>query len=119
MVGPAPLRFCPPPAPKQIHLVLTPPVPPPSIEMPPILKPEPPVVTIVRAPGQHSDSGEFGDIIDVTPTNEVISPQMLLRYFNHPPYGNTPNTKTPFGFIPPPPAEPPPAKVATPAPAPH
>ena len=116
-VGPAPLRFRPPPLPKPVTFVLTPPVPPPSIEMPPVLKPEPPVVTIVRPPGQNSDNGQFGDIIDVTPTNEVISTQMLLKYFNHAPYGNSANTRTPFGFVPPPPAESQAGKVVVPVPA--
>lgn len=116
-VGPAPLRFRPPPMPKPVNFVLTPPVPPPSIEMPPVIKPEPPVVTIVRPPGQNFDTDQLGDLIDVTPTNEVISTKMLLKYFNHAPYGNPSNAKTPFGFIPPPPSEPQSGKVAIPAPA--
>jgi hypothetical protein len=115
MVGPAPLRFRPPPLPKPVNFVLSPPVPPPSVEMPPVIKPEPPVVTIVRSSGQDSDSGQLGDLFDVTPTNEVISTKMLLKYFNHAPYGNPSNAKTPFGFIPPPPSESQPVKGGEPA----
>jgi hypothetical protein len=114
-VGPAPLRFRLPFAPKSKNLVLTIPVPPPSIEMPPVMKPEPPVVTIVRSSGQDSDSGQLGDLIDVTPTNEFISTKMLLKYFNRASYGNPSNVKTPFGFIPPPPSESQPGRGGEPA----
>jgi hypothetical protein len=100
-IGPAPLRFLPalkpftqsvPPLPAAAQ-----PAPPPGekAEKPsgPVAPSQPINVSPATGP---TDTGA-----EPAPADGVISPQMLLKYFNKPTNSNAPNVKAPLDFIPP------------------
>jgi hypothetical protein len=112
-VGPAPLRFRPPPPVINQIVLAAPEVEPvptvaspvpfgPMPELPPAPPPtEPPAII------NHVSSG----IPDTTRPEEVVSPQMLLKYFNKSTNGTSSSVITPLDFTPPKSPEPPPSKA--------
>jgi hypothetical protein len=111
-VGPAPLRFreVPPPVTNQVVLAVPDPEPVATIASPapfgpmPELRPpssEPPAITNEAASA----------IPDTTSPEEVVSPQMLLKYFNKSTNGASSSVVMPMGFTPPKSPEPPASKA--------
>ncbi len=104
MVGPAPLRYLTPPRPSTHHYLLPVPAPEPAPEPPPKLaeaklsaakaKPRKPAPPVAPAPTPATEeqsaviyeaaSGPPQTQPPATGPEEIISPQMFLKYFNQP-----------------------------------
>jgi hypothetical protein len=118
-VGPVALRFRPAaqPATNLVRMPLPPPDPPPAA--PPALpaadseaKTNTPAVVPASAPAVSTVTGNPDEGAIPPGTQPLISPQMLLRYFNRSTNGVSSGIMAPVDFAPPPPPKPP-ASTAT------
>src|SRR5260221_2798126 len=113
VVGPAPLRFR--PAPHPIITLLPPPPAPveanpaptipgagtPDFSVVPNLLPMPTAPVAVTAPSPPATTSQTHVVIEPSRPEEVVSPQMLLKYFNKSTNGNTTGVIAPIQFSPP------------------
>jgi len=107
--GPAPLRFRVLPTPPPTNRVSQPVPPPVSVKLPSPTSPTSPTppgpapvpATNAPAPVEYNarDSGAIGT--PATPSDGVISPQMLIKYFTSSTNGTGKIAVTPVGFTPP------------------
>ncbi|HZQ45620.1 MAG TPA: hypothetical protein VFC07_01300 [Verrucomicrobiae bacterium] len=112
-VGPSPLRFRPDFKPVA-HIVYSPPptvsqpdVPLPAQKVEKVSVPVPPTPPPEPIPAIDKTNG----IVEPPRPEGVVSPQMLLKYFNRPTKGNSAGVSAPIDFTPPPSAEPPSSKA--------
>jgi hypothetical protein len=111
VVGPAPLRFrpaphpiitLPPPAPAAVEASPAPAIPgggTPDFSVVPSLLPAPPLTAPVTVQAPTATTNET--IIEPARPEDVVSPQMLLKYFNKSTNGNTTGVIAPIQFSPP------------------
>jgi len=113
-VGPASLRFRPAPQPATGHFVLPPlevaPEPPP-VAVTPAAKPTAPAVTNSAATETTVISSEIPAAPEPARADDVVSPQMLMRFFSKSTNGTATSVIAPIQFTPPK-AETPPSKAA-------
>lgn len=109
-VGPSPLRFRPAFKPNTNIVVLPIPIqpvvaPPPAEKVEKVSSPTLPALEPIPAIAQTNAVVE-------PPRPDVVSPQMLLKYFNKPTNGNAAGVSAPLDFTPPRPVEPPSSKAS-------
>jgi hypothetical protein len=111
-VGPAPLRFRPVPLPFTNQVVLPAPDPEPvaTISSPVPFGPMPELPPPSAEPVAIINQATSG-IPDTTRPEEVVSPQMLLKFFNKSTNGASSSVVVPMGFTPPKSPEPPASKA--------
>jgi len=110
VVGPAPLRFRPTPRPISTPLVPPPEASPaptmpavatPDFSVVPNLLPMPTAPAPVTFQAPPAATTETNAVIEPPRAEEVVSPQMLLKYFNKSTNGNTTGVIAPIQFAPP------------------
>jgi hypothetical protein len=113
VVGPAPLRFRPPPHPASLPSVPPPapaeaspaPVVPavavPDFSVVPSLLPTPPAPAPATTQAPTAPSSDTNPVIEPARSEDVVSPQMLLKYFNKSTNGTTTGIIAPIQFAPP------------------
>jgi hypothetical protein len=112
VVGPSPLRFRPAFIPSTNLVVALSPTPvKPTAPLPVEKEPAPaaPAPVIVHEPAPKTE--QTNTVVEPPRPDGVVSPQMLLKYFNHPTNGNAAGVNAPLDFNPPRPVEPPSSKA--------
>lgn len=112
-VGPSPLRYLPPFKPKTNIVVLPPPVLVPATAPVPVEKapPAPVAPAPVVVPEPIPANIQTNAFVEPPRTDGVVSPQMLLKYFNKSTNANAAGVDGPLDFNPPRSAEPPSSKA--------
>jgi hypothetical protein len=113
-VGPASLRFSPVPPPVTNQIVPATPevVPVPTVASPVPFGPMPELLPAPPPPEPPAITNQVSSgIPETTRPEEVVSPQMLLKYFNKSTNGTSSSVFTPLDFTPPKSPEPPPSKA--------
>lgn len=121
-IGPAPLRFLRPPVPATHQLAL----PAPAVEPEPdpevtvsniektIAATPPPLTMSTTRPSPAPNNGTPNGPMGFTAPEEVVSPQMLLKFFGKPANGANSSATAPLDFTPPKPVAPPASNAASP-----